>query len=78
MVVQDAKGKASSLSCKNARCFCLQKCIIVFEANEFGICLRNEPLEKEYLHYDMTNSRGDVIALYNSQGDKVVTYEYDA
>ena len=29
-------------------------------------------------YYYATNSRGDVIALYNSQGDKVVTYEYDA
>ena len=31
-----------------------------------------------YMYYPLTNSRGDVVSIYNSSGTPVVTYEYDA
>ena len=33
---------------------------------------------ENYMYYPLTNSRGDIISIYNSSGTCVVTYEYDA
>ena len=48
----------------------------IFKANPFDVRLRNHALRGKYLGYRSIDVRGDVRALYTTQGDTIILFGF--